>query len=209
MVGVDEYVTRKGRHYGTVLVDVETHHPTDLPPDREASNLAAWLAQRPGVEVICRDRAPLFTEGAAAISTHCLDISEPTTVRGLESGYRFYTARWSLSDLPIRRLPAPRPTRTGSPRPIPASRLRPGSRARTRGSGRSRAARSRTSALTSSALCSGRSRAPPPLPLCGAGRTTSPGTSRQRCPSSCSRPSRPTPSMTNGSRRPGPKRRST
>jgi hypothetical protein len=25
---------------------------------------------------------------AAAISSHCLDISEPTTVRGLESGYR-------------------------------------------------------------------------------------------------------------------------
>lgn len=43
---------------------------------------------------------------AAAISTHCLDISEPKTVRGLEAGYRLYTARWSLSDLPARRPPA-------------------------------------------------------------------------------------------------------
>ncbi|MFD7868187.1 relaxase domain-containing protein [Streptomyces sp. NPDC059783] len=42
---------------------------------------------------------------AAAISTHCLDITEPKTVRGLEAGYRLYTARWSLSDLPAR----PRP----------------------------------------------------------------------------------------------------
>ncbi|WP_435240253.1 MobF family relaxase [Streptomyces sp. YPW6] len=40
---------------------------------------------------------------AAAISTHCLDISEPTTVRGLEAAYRLYTARWALSDLPARR----------------------------------------------------------------------------------------------------------
>ncbi|CAM5277927.1 MobF family relaxase [Streptomyces griseus] len=40
---------------------------------------------------------------AAAISAHCLDISEPTTVRGLEAGYRLYTARWSLSDFPARR----------------------------------------------------------------------------------------------------------
>ena len=40
---------------------------------------------------------------AAAISTHCLDISEPKTVRGLEAGYRLYTARWALSDLPARR----------------------------------------------------------------------------------------------------------
>ncbi|MFI8007927.1 hypothetical protein [Streptomyces sp. NPDC086010] len=40
---------------------------------------------------------------AAAISTYCLDISEPKTVRGLEAGYRLYTARWSLSDLTARR----------------------------------------------------------------------------------------------------------
>ncbi|MEU3901921.1 MobF family relaxase [Streptomyces sp. NPDC045251] len=47
---------------------------------------------------------------AAAISTHCLDITEPKTVRGLEAGYRLYTARWSLSDLPARpRPPAPAP----------------------------------------------------------------------------------------------------
>ncbi|MFH9118388.1 MobF family relaxase [Streptomyces globisporus] len=39
----------------------------------------------------------------AAISTYCLDISEPKTVRGLEAGYRLYTARWALSDLTARR----------------------------------------------------------------------------------------------------------
>lgn len=39
VVGVDEYATRKGRHYGTVLVDVESRRPVDLLPDREASSL--------------------------------------------------------------------------------------------------------------------------------------------------------------------------
>jgi hypothetical protein len=42
---------------------------------------------------------------AAAISTHCLDISEPKTTLGLLSDYRLYTARWALADLPARRSP--------------------------------------------------------------------------------------------------------
>ncbi|MEU3181341.1 ISL3 family transposase [Streptomyces albidoflavus] len=59
VVGVDEYATRKGRVYGTVLVDVETRRPVDLLPGREASSLAAWLAKRPEIEIVCRDRAVL------------------------------------------------------------------------------------------------------------------------------------------------------
>jgi transposase len=64
VVGVGEYATRKGRVYGTVLVDIETRRPVDLLPDREASSLAAWQAKRPGIEIVCRDRAPLFAERA-------------------------------------------------------------------------------------------------------------------------------------------------
>jgi hypothetical protein len=33
VVGVDEYATRKGRHYGTVLVDVESRCPVVLVPE--------------------------------------------------------------------------------------------------------------------------------------------------------------------------------
>lgn len=57
---------------------------------------------------------------AAVTSTHCLDISEPKTVRGLEAGYRLYTARWNLPDLPARRrppTPAPDPGRQPSADP--------------------------------------------------------------------------------------------
>ncbi|MFF1897171.1 transposase [Streptomyces sp. NPDC058206] len=76
MVGVDEYATRKGRFYGTVLVDVETRHPVDLLPDREGSSLAAWLAARPDIEVVCRDRAPFFAEGATIGAPQAIQVAD-------------------------------------------------------------------------------------------------------------------------------------
>jgi transposase len=64
MLGIDEWAYRRGKTYGTLLIDLEKGTPVDLLPDRQAASVEIWLKNHPGVQLISRDRGGEFARGA-------------------------------------------------------------------------------------------------------------------------------------------------
>ncbi len=64
VVGIDDFAFRRGLTYGTLIVDLERHRPVDVLPDRAADTVGQWLAARPSIEVVVRDRYEAYAAAA-------------------------------------------------------------------------------------------------------------------------------------------------
>ncbi len=76
VLGVDDWCRRKGRTYGTILVDMEAHRPLDLLLGREAAPLAQWLGDHLDVEIICRDHAGTYADGARQGAPEAMQVAD-------------------------------------------------------------------------------------------------------------------------------------
>ncbi|WNG18362.1 ISL3 family transposase [Cystobacter fuscus] len=76
VLGVDDWAWRKGRTYGSLLVDLEAQRVVDLLPDRSAPTLTSWRRRHPGVEVVTRDRSTEYARATMEGAPHAQQVAD-------------------------------------------------------------------------------------------------------------------------------------
>lgn len=54
-LGLDDFSFRRGRTFGTVVVDLDAHQIIDLLPDQQAETASAWMTTHPEITHVSRD----------------------------------------------------------------------------------------------------------------------------------------------------------
>src|SRR5215467_11243895 len=63
-IGIDDFSFRRGRKFGTIVVDLQTHKVLDVLPDRTADTSADWMSTHPEIELVSRDRGGDYAAAA-------------------------------------------------------------------------------------------------------------------------------------------------
>jgi transposase len=75
-IGVDDWAWRKGRSWGTIIVDLERRRPIALLPDRSGAAFETWLRRHRGVEVITRDRSRDYARAAQVAAPGAMQVAD-------------------------------------------------------------------------------------------------------------------------------------
>lgn len=64
ILGIDDWSFRRGRKFGTILVDLQAHQVIELLPDRKTETAAAWMQTHGEIELVSRDRGEDYAAAA-------------------------------------------------------------------------------------------------------------------------------------------------
>ena len=62
---IEDFSFRRGRKFGTILGDMQSHKVIDVLPDRKKETAAAWMAAHPEIVLVSRDRGGDSASAAA------------------------------------------------------------------------------------------------------------------------------------------------
>src|SRR5262249_4718152 len=75
-MGLDDCAFRRGRTFGTVVVDLDAHQIIDLLPDREAETCVAPISDHPEITYVSRDRGAEYASAASTGAPQAIQVAD-------------------------------------------------------------------------------------------------------------------------------------
>ncbi len=76
VIGIDDFAFRRGQTYGTIVCDLVRRRPVTLLPNRTLETSRAWLAERPSIRTVARDRGGGYGEAIAKGLPHADQVAD-------------------------------------------------------------------------------------------------------------------------------------
>jgi len=75
-LGIDDFSFLRGRTFGTVLVDLDTHQVMDLLPDRQAETAMTWMQAHGEITHVSRDRGSEYASAASRGAPQAIQVAD-------------------------------------------------------------------------------------------------------------------------------------
>jgi transposase len=75
-IGIDDFSFRRGRKFGSIIIDLQTHRVLDVLPDRTTEGVARWMADHPELEIVSRDRGGDYASAATQAAPQAVQVAD-------------------------------------------------------------------------------------------------------------------------------------